>query len=70
MVSESRNHISTANRNLVCRKSSNKHRCAYSDISIFCGAYQVIPSHGNPQMRCTLFDGYLFKYSIFAFDYW
>ena len=25
-------------------------------------AYQVIPSHGNPQMRWTLFDGYLFKY--------
>ena len=24
--------------------------------------YQVIPSHGNPQMRWTLFDGYLFKY--------
>ena len=23
---------------------------------------QVIPSHGNPQMRRTLFDGYLFKY--------
>ena len=25
-------------------------------------SYQVIPSHGNPQMRWTLFDGYLFKY--------
>ena len=24
--------------------------------------HQVIPSHGNPQMRWTLFDGYLFKY--------
>ena len=24
---------------------------------------QVIPSNGNPQMRWTLFDGYLFKYS-------
>ena len=24
--------------------------------------YQVIPSHGNPQMGWTLFDGYLFKY--------
>ena len=23
---------------------------------------QVIPSHGNPQMRWTLFGGYLFKY--------
>ena len=22
----------------------------------------VIPSHGNPQIRWTLFDGYLFKY--------
>ena len=24
--------------------------------------FQVIPSHGNPQMRWTLFDCYLFKY--------
>ena len=24
--------------------------------------YQVIPSHGNPPMRRTLFLGYLFKY--------
>ena len=24
--------------------------------------YQVIPSHGNPQMRRALFGGYLFKY--------
>ena len=24
--------------------------------------YQVIPSHGNAQMRLTLFDGYLYKY--------
>ena len=24
--------------------------------------YQVIPSQGNPQLRRTLFDGYLFKY--------
>ena len=25
-------------------------------------SYQVIPNHGNPQMRRTLFDGYLFEY--------
>ena len=25
-------------------------------------SYQVIPSHGNPQMRRTLFGGYLFGY--------
>ena len=24
--------------------------------------HQVIPSHGNPQMRQTLFDGYFFEY--------
>ena len=38
---------------------------------MFCKSYagtkllnncQVIPSHGNPQIRQTLFDGYLFKY--------
>ena len=25
---------------------------------------QVIPSHGNPRMRRTLFDGDLFKYCL------
>ena len=24
--------------------------------------YQVIPGHGNPQKRWTMFGGYLFKY--------
>ena len=27
-----------------------------------CATYQVNPSHGNPQMRRTLFDDYLFKH--------
>ena len=31
----------------------------HGDIS---SRYLVIPSHGNPQMRRTLFGGYLFKY--------
>ena len=32
------------------------------DKSLISYTFQVIPSHGNPQMRQTLFDSYLFKY--------
>ena len=30
--------------------------------------YQVIPSHGNPQVRRTFFDGFLFKYCSVKYE--
>ena len=35
--------------------------CQLAILAHWAPSYQVIPSHGNPQMKRTLFDGYLFK---------